>query len=287
MAGLLLTLGFLSGIPGTPLGALTAKASVSAGDIVFVQTVPGDNPYNIKSPASSGTPTDLSYDSPDNDFTPVVSPDGSRIAFVGKRPFVDNLSNKGMALIVVNSDGTDQSIIRQPRSSGPHTEAFLPEWSPDGSQIAFTEYDGTHYYMSVINVDGSGYQKLTTGGHETHPTSSPTKTSGHYQIAYEYDDPNTLSSSIEVMRDDGDSPHAASTDSGTAQAPEWYGNRIYFIGGDGFEFYTSSGGFSSASGSPTDLSSSSVGGGRRAMLETCGWPGRGCTFPVIIWSLKQ
>jgi hypothetical protein len=25
----------------------------------------------------------------------------------------------------------------------------------------------------------------------------------------------------------------------------------------------------------------------RAMLETCGSAGLGCTFPVIIWSLKQ
>ena len=25
----------------------------------------------------------------------------------------------------------------------------------------------------------------------------------------------------------------------------------------------------------------------RAMLETCGSAGMGCTFPVIIWSLKQ
>src|SRR6266496_5987224 len=69
LVGLLLALGFLSGIPGTPLGALAAKASVSAGDIVFVQTVPGDNPYNIKTPASSSTPTDLSYDSTGDNFT--------------------------------------------------------------------------------------------------------------------------------------------------------------------------------------------------------------------------
>ena len=40
LTSLLLSIGLLGALPVTPFGALEAKASVSAGDVVFVQTVP-------------------------------------------------------------------------------------------------------------------------------------------------------------------------------------------------------------------------------------------------------
>lgn len=242
-----------------------AHASVVAGDVVFVRTVPGDNPYEIMKRASNGALTNLSTGSTDNDYTPSISPDGSRLAFIGKRPYDDDPQNKGSALVVMNSDGSGQSIVLG-ASSNPYREAFLPAWSPDGSKLAFVEYAGSGRYIAVVNVDGTGYQRLTTSGNETNPTWSPTAVSGHYRIAYESDDPNTLQGSIYIVRDDAVGSPVLVTAAGSnssMMAPVWSpsGNRIYVLS-NGFAYYNSTTGFTS--GTPTWVQLNSTGAGQTA-----------------------
>lgn len=259
LSSLLLAVGVLAALPVTPFGgAQQARAATAPWDVVFVQNEPGDNPYRIERyHVLDDTFTNLSTGGPGNDFMPVVSPDGSKIAFIGERP--------GPALVVMNSDGSGQTTLVSPRTTVPTLEVSMPAWSPDGSKIAYDEYvnDGQSNasYIAVINADGTGYQRLTSGGHETSPSWSPTKVNGHYQITYEKDDPATLAGQIMVMQDDGTNQRPASTDGATALAPQWSpdGNRIYFIGGDGFEYYTSNDSFTTPSGSPSLLSSTSGG----------------------------
>src|SRR5690348_9321820 len=82
-AVLLLVFGVLSALPGTPFGIKAANAS--AGDLVFEQWSPG-GVYEIAQRDSGGTVTSLSTGSGgDPDHEPAVSPDGSRIAFIGER----------------------------------------------------------------------------------------------------------------------------------------------------------------------------------------------------------
>jgi hypothetical protein len=237
----------------------TAHATVAAGDVVFVQTVPGDNPYTIEQRASGGTLTNLSTSTLGSDFTPDVSPDGSRIAFMGQRPFTDQPANQGAALVVMNSDGSGQTTLI-PTTTSPYQKSWLPVWSPDGTQIAYVEDTGSATYIAVRNADGSGYTRLTTGGFETNPSWSPTKVSGHYRIAYE-SDTGSIGGQIYIVNDNGTGAHSV-TGSDTLtndMAPVWSptGNRIYFIGG-GFAYFGSSDGFATTSVTRTQLST--VGG---------------------------
>ena len=62
-------------------------------------------------------------DHPARDFNPDWSPDGSRIIFYSERQ-VD------LHLFVMDSDGTDVKPLKQKRGG------FRPKWSPDGERIA-------------------------------------------------------------------------------------------------------------------------------------------------------
>lgn len=51
-----------------------------------------------------------------------------------------------------------------------------PDYSPDGSGIAFTIYDPSNEWAAdiyTISLDGSGLQRLTTSGSDVQPVYSP------------------------------------------------------------------------------------------------------------------
>ena len=87
-------------------------------------------------------------------ISPVWSPDGSRIAFVGA-------SEEGFDLYVMNADGTD--ITRLTDLPGDETQ---PAWSPDGDRIAYSWDDlGDPRFrtgISVVNADGTGSTELVS-----------------------------------------------------------------------------------------------------------------------------
>jgi hypothetical protein len=99
------------------------------------------------------------------------SPDGSRIAWVD---FVEDSSVYGShayVLSFVNPDGTGlQREVASLPSGG-----WSLVWSPDGSRLAFSNWDffGDRLgQIFVINADGSGLRQITTEGDNRWPTWS-------------------------------------------------------------------------------------------------------------------
>src|SRR5436305_99020 len=72
-----------------------------------------------------------------------------RIAFV-----------QGPDIYTMNADGTD---VRQLTNLGPDRESSWESWSPDGTQIVFTEYAASgalHGQVWLMNADGSNQHLL-------------------------------------------------------------------------------------------------------------------------------
>ena len=85
------------------------------------------------------------------DNTPILSPDGSKIAFVSQR-------GGGFDIFVMNADGTNQRRLTDFTKLG--IGAVNPSWSPDGKRVLFRSRV-KRLDIYVINLDGTGLVKLT------------------------------------------------------------------------------------------------------------------------------
>ena len=107
---------------------------------------------------------------------PQWSPDGSRIVFA--RQVIGPRDDDGYchsALFSVPADGIGLEMIVPPERYG-----LQPQWSPDGSRIAFhsadmlpaTDGDGIPTLTDVFTIlpDGNGLQALTTDANSSWPT---------------------------------------------------------------------------------------------------------------------
>ena len=97
---------------------------------IWVMTADGSNQVNLTNDEASGHPA--------------WSPDGTRIAFIGRRAEA--------GIFVVNADGSGLSFL---------VEGGEPTWSPDGSRIAFTTRRDGNDEIYVMNADGSNPVNLT------------------------------------------------------------------------------------------------------------------------------
>jgi TolB protein len=98
---------------------------------------------------------------PDNEFGPDWSPDGSRIVFERDRD-----GDFDFDVYVMNADGSD---TRQLTDSPGFDGAAV--WSPDGQYIAFsTERDG-NYEVYVMDADGQNQQNVTNNSASDHSPS--------------------------------------------------------------------------------------------------------------------
>lgn len=83
---------------------------------------------------------------------PVISPDGTKIAFVSHRT---STAGQEYVLFTANVDGS------QPTQIAPSVSVSGIAWSPDSKQLAFISSDcGSNWAVSVINADGTGERLL-------------------------------------------------------------------------------------------------------------------------------
>jgi Tol biopolymer transport system component len=94
---------------------------------------------------------------PGDDWWPVWSPDGTRIAFGSTAA---GASFGPGRLRVINADGTGQIDL------SPAENVWEPAWSPDGTRIA---YSGSVGHVFVANADGSGRTELTPNMDSSRP----------------------------------------------------------------------------------------------------------------------
>ena len=95
-------------------------------------------------------------DNRNNDWDPVWSPDGQRIAFASDRKG-DLVS---FDIYVMDADGGNQQKLVNNRGWD-----SSPSWSPDSQRIAFSSERAGNYEIYVMNADGGNQQNLTNNPH--------------------------------------------------------------------------------------------------------------------------
>jgi TolB protein len=120
---------------------------------VYVMDADGANPTNLtRHPGFSGDPA--------------WSPDDKLIAFVSER---DGLP--GFRLCVMDSDGKNVRMLTH--TDNAHGNVY-PDWSPDGTKIAYADTIGGALEIFVCNPDGSNAARLTElNGFSSRPSWSP------------------------------------------------------------------------------------------------------------------
>lgn len=114
----------------------------------------------------------------DRDRVPATEPTG-RIVFLQEAPEAGTSGASGgfhpqYQLFAMNVDGTEVVQLTDLSAAFP-AGIEGPEWSPDGSRIAFDgEADDGHAHIFAVNADGTGLTQITSGdGDEIDATWSP------------------------------------------------------------------------------------------------------------------
>jgi Tol biopolymer transport system component len=178
---------FIVNPDGTGLRQITHSRTGQAGwaglswspdgrGLLYTVTYPHGPDAMFKSPADGSGATRISPPCTGTclgDDNPVYSPDGKKIAFERAfGPIVNNNASGGVAIFTMNADGSD---LRQltPKKTPTIAEHHQPQWSPDGTRIAFVANNHTLVYgpgssnsvtqgaIEVMNADGSNVRRLT------------------------------------------------------------------------------------------------------------------------------
>lgn len=167
----------------TKIGHITVGGT-SSSKIAFSSNRDGN--YEIYVMNVDGTnQTRLTYTSANN-TSPAWSPDGTKIVFTSDR--VGNIDLNGSALreiYVMNADGTNQTRLTITNDT---ITNIHPNWSPDGSKIAFVKQTTTTDSITDIftmNIDGSNQINLTNTGsfpQQWHPDWSSTGSEITYAV---------------------------------------------------------------------------------------------------------
>ena len=161
--------------------------------------------------------------------TPGWSPDGTKLTAVRNGDLLPTNSHN-LDLFVMNVDGTNQvNLINDPPGDGP--DEVHPDWSPDGTRIAFESnrtfpLNGSQRGIFTIAPNGQGLQRLTAGAADSNPDWSPDGT----KIVFEHS-ANFSDGEVYVMNADGSGVRQVTDNAVTDENPVWSpdGRKIAFV----------------------------------------------------------
>jgi uncharacterized protein (DUF885 family) len=163
--------------------------------------------------------TRLTYRPDSVESEPTWSPDGSQIAFVSnEHPNVLTYSGR-FQVWVMNSDGSEPALLTE--FGGANTS---PDWSPDGSRIAFDSTRDGNYEIYTMAADGSDPVNLSL-----HPAQDmgPTWSPDGSRIAFVSD--RDGDQEIYVMNADGTGQSRLTECYGFDKAPAWSPDGRYLV----------------------------------------------------------
>jgi hypothetical protein len=222
--------------PSVANGALVV--SISNEDSYHLMLLPPDrqdlDPSDGTTTAGFDSLERLTWVGGTQDSQPAVSPDGATVAFVRK-----DGSDVPTSLWLIDIDGThERQVTRAP------ADVQSPEWSPDGSMIAFSaadEPEGRALY--TIRPDGSDLQMLVGGQAVEGVTWSPDGAS----LVYSSADPTVPGASYDLWKVSLDgsapidlTPTAAIDETDPSWSPD--GTTIAYVGKDGIMAIPANGG---------------------------------------------
>ena len=165
--------------------------------------------------------------SPPADLMPVLSPDGSKIAFAS----VDWTTGGRLDLYAMDADGTNLTQL----TDTVDTAELDPAWSPDGERIAFTwqEGDGVRSRrIYLMDADGGNKRRLTSNDWlEETPAWSPDGTRVAFIVTRAHEGSDLQDLDIYVIGVDGTGQVRLTDTPGVDAFPTWSpdGERIAFV----------------------------------------------------------
>ncbi len=135
--------------------------SMSFNRRIFTSINDGNDDELWSMNANGSDPVQLTNNS-DDDFRPIVTPDGTKVVFISRRDGNDEI-------YIMNADGTGQTRLTSSGGSD-----YFPSISQDGTKIVFrSDRDGNDEIYS-IDADGNNETRLTNNaGSDTTPAWSP------------------------------------------------------------------------------------------------------------------